>query len=78
VTAGGWTVEATRPKDLSDVLRANFRQLCADLAGTRVRQRQKDNPTSRAEVARCRAKLDAVLDTYLELERERTMSRSEQ
>jgi hypothetical protein len=54
-----------------DSLRAElgsaFFRCCAQLAEARRRQRRKDTPRNRDAVAECRARVDAVLDLYLDI-----------
>jgi hypothetical protein len=49
-------------------LRVDFCQASAELAEARGRQHQKDTPANRVAVADCLARLDGVLDMYLEAE----------
>ena len=51
----------------ADVLRPDFVQAGADLVAARLAQQAKDTPDHRAAVARQQARIDAVLDLYLEL-----------
>jgi hypothetical protein len=51
----------------ADDLLSDFAQARADLVAARLAQRAKDTPAHRAAVARERARIDAVLDLYLEL-----------
>jgi hypothetical protein len=48
-------------------LRPDFVQAGADLVAARLAQQAEDTPAHRAAVARQRARIDAVLDLYLEL-----------
>lgn len=58
---------ALRPDlDMSDVLAAEFADACAQLAQAQRARRQKDTPTHRAGVDEALARVDAVLDLYLE------------
>ena len=52
---------------LRDELDADFARACAELTEARLLQARKDTPTSRAAVAQCRGRIDAVLDLYLEM-----------
>lgn len=51
----------------TDDLHPDFVQAGADLVAARLAQQAKDTPAHRAAVARERARIDAVLDLYLEL-----------
>lgn len=51
----------------ADDLHPDFVQAGADLVAARLAQQAKDTPAHRAAVARERARIDAVLDLYLEL-----------
>ncbi|SDL85636.1 hypothetical protein SAMN05660642_01031 [Geodermatophilus siccatus] len=51
----------------ADDLRPDFVQAGADLVAARLAQQAKDTPAHRAAVERQRARVDAVLDLYLEL-----------
>jgi hypothetical protein len=51
----------------ADDLHPDFVQAGADLVAARLAQQAKDTPAHRAAVARERARVDAVLDLYLEL-----------
>jgi hypothetical protein len=50
-----------------DELASAFSRYCAQLAEARRRQRRKDTPSNRDAVAECRARVDAVLDLYLDI-----------
>ncbi|MCU1615422.1 MAG: hypothetical protein JWO98_2962 [Frankiales bacterium] len=52
--------------DLQTVLGLDFSLASSELAEARQRQRLKDSPANRADLAECRARVDAVLDMYLE------------
>ena len=51
---------------LSDQLNLEFARACDVLAAARDRQAQKDSPAHRAAVAESRAKIDQILDMFLE------------
>lgn len=51
----------------ADDLRLDFLRAGAGLVAARLAQQAKDTPAHRAAVARERARVDAVLDLYLEL-----------
>jgi hypothetical protein len=51
---------------LRDELEVDFAQAATELAEARTRQAQKDTPDHRVAVAECSARLDAVLDMYLD------------
>ena len=60
----------TAPATAGDCLRSSieldFVLSCGRLTAARIRQRQKDSVGNRASVAECRARIDAILDMYLE------------
>ncbi len=47
-----------------DVLLVEFEMARLDLAAATVAQRNKDTPAARDEVAACRARIDAILDSW--------------
>lgn len=47
-----------------DVLLVEFELARLDLASATAAQRRKDTPATRGEVAYCRARIDAILDTW--------------
>ena len=51
---------------LDTVLGLDFATACGELAEARVQQSCKDTPGHRAAVAEARARVDAVLDMYLD------------
>jgi hypothetical protein len=51
---------------LRDELEVDFAQAAFELAAARALQAGKDTPDHRAAVAECSARLDAVLDMYLD------------
>jgi hypothetical protein len=63
--------EDTAQRDTADtmwtVLRADFGAARRELAEARIRKQQKDTPDNRADVARALTRVDAVLDTYLDV-----------
>ncbi|MGK5169035.1 hypothetical protein [Geodermatophilus sp. CPCC 205761] len=54
------------PSGLRDELEVDFAQAACELAEARALQAEKDTPDHRAAVAECSARLDAVLDMYLD------------
>jgi hypothetical protein len=50
-----------------DLIADDFSRACAELVRARRRQREKDSRGHRADVAECRARIDLVLDLFLEL-----------
>ena len=51
---------------LHSVLLEDFDLACCEWAEARLRQQEKDTPAHRAAVAEWTARIDAVLDMYLE------------
>lgn len=51
---------------LADQLGADFASACAELARARLRRRDRDSREHRAAVEECSARVDVVLDLYLE------------
>jgi len=51
---------------LRDELEVDFAQASCELAEARSLQAEKDTPDRRAAVAECGARIDAVLDMYLD------------
>jgi hypothetical protein len=51
---------------LVDQLGVDFTQACSELARARLRQREKDSRANRIAVAECHARVDGVLDLFLE------------
>jgi hypothetical protein len=51
---------------LRTVLEDDFAAACTEWSAARSRRRQKDSPAHRAAVAEAGARIDAVLDLYLE------------
>ena len=51
---------------LRDELEVDFGRASCELAEARSRQAEKDTPDHRADVAECSARIDAVLDMYLD------------
>jgi hypothetical protein len=51
-----------------DRLLADFAQACAEFAQVRRHQQGKDTPAHRIAVLESRARIDAILDIYLELQ----------
>jgi hypothetical protein len=51
---------------LADQLGADFAAACAELAQARLRRRDRDSREHRAAVEECSARVDVVLDLYLE------------
>jgi hypothetical protein len=56
----------TTVENLESVLGLDFSSACSQLVDARLDQRCKDSPANRAAVAEARARVDAVLDMYLE------------
>lgn len=52
---------------VADDLRSDLEQARADLIAARLAQQAKDTPACRAAVAGHRARIDVLLDVYLEL-----------
>lgn len=55
--------------DPTDRLRVDFARACARLTEARRHQQAKDTPAHRSAVLAGRVRIDAILDTYLELRR---------
>jgi hypothetical protein len=51
---------------LTSALSLDFSMACGDLAAARLRHSRKDTPDNRAAVAEAHARIDAVLDMYLD------------
>jgi hypothetical protein len=51
---------------LRDELEVDFTRASYELAEARLQQAEKDTPDHRAAVAECSARIDAVLDMYLD------------
>jgi len=56
----------TTTTDIRTVLEADFGQACYEWSEARFRQAAKDTPAHRAAVAEWGARIDAVLDMYLD------------
>ena len=56
-----------RPDALGDVWELDLTRARDRLIAARAHQRAKDSTSNRAHVAECRARIDAILDMYLEL-----------
>jgi hypothetical protein len=54
-------------EDLRTELGMDFAGAREELAVARFRQQQKDTPQSRAAIDECLARIDSVLDFYLEM-----------
>lgn len=54
------------PGSLVDQLGADFAHTCAELTRARLRRRDRDSREHRAAVEECTARVDVVLDLYLE------------
>jgi hypothetical protein len=54
---------------LGDVWELDLTQARERLIAARADQRAKDSTSNRAQVAECRAQIDAILDMYLEVRR---------
>jgi hypothetical protein len=61
----------TTVDNLDSALGIDFALCCSDLADARSQQNGKDTPDHRAAVAEARARIDAVLDMYLDVVRPR-------
>ncbi len=59
------TAPPTAP-GIRDVLEADFARACCEYSEARFLQAGKDTPDHRAAVAECSARIDAVLDMYLD------------
>jgi len=55
--------------DLAAQITADLSRIARQLTVARDRQREKDNWANRAAVAECRARVDVVLDLFLETHR---------
>ena len=51
---------------LVDQIGVDFAEACAELTRARLRRQQKDDNANRAAVAECHARIDVVLDLFLE------------
>ena len=61
------TVTATATlAGLRSALEDDFARVSSEWADARSRQQHKDTPASRAAVAECSARIDAVLDRWLD------------
>ena len=56
----------TATESLHDVLGLDFSLACCELADARLEQSCKDSSRNRAAVAEVRARIDALLDMYLD------------
>jgi hypothetical protein len=54
---------------LGDVWELDLTQARDRMIAARAHQRAKDSTSNRADLAECRAQIDAILDMYLELRR---------
>ncbi len=54
---------------LVDQISVDFAEACAELARTRLRKQEKDSKANRSAVAECHARIDVVLDLFLETRR---------
>jgi hypothetical protein len=52
--------------NLVDEITLEFSRVCIEHAQAVLQHREKDTPSSRALVAECSAKIDSLLDLYLE------------
>jgi hypothetical protein len=59
-------ISPVTPAGIRDVLEADFARARAALTEARHLQAGKDTPGHRAAVAECTARIDAVLDMYLD------------
>ena len=55
--------------ELDDVWELDLTQARERLIAARAHQRAKDSTSNRAQVAECRAQIDALLDMYMEVRR---------
>ena len=55
--------------DLRAEMEASFTQARRELIAARLEQLEKDTPDHRASVMNCRARIDGVLDLFLEMRR---------
>jgi|tagenome__1003787_1003787.scaffolds.fasta_scaffold15788850_2 hypothetical protein len=60
--------------DLHTELEAAFTQARTQLIAARLQQLEKDTPIHRASVIDCRARIDGVLDLYLDMRHDPTTS----
>jgi hypothetical protein len=60
------TTVTTIADSLESALDRDFTAACSDLADVRFAQSCKDTPVNRAAVATVRARIDALLDMYLD------------
>jgi hypothetical protein len=60
------TTATASAADMRDLLEADFARACGDRAAARFLQVGKDTPVHRAAVAETGARIDAVLDMYLD------------
>jgi hypothetical protein len=60
---------ASTTLDLQSDLELDFDRVCAELVEARLHQQQKDTPANRAAVVSCWARIDRVLDLYLDMSR---------
>jgi hypothetical protein len=51
---------------LRDPIGPDFALACSQLTEARLAQCRKDSSGNRARVAECRARIDSILDTYLD------------
>ena len=51
---------------LVDQIGVDFAEACAELTRARLRRQEKDSRANRAAVAECHARIDVVLDLFLE------------
>jgi len=51
---------------LGDELFLDLSRVCVELAEARLRQTERDSAASRADVDKCHARIDSLLDMFLE------------
>jgi hypothetical protein len=51
---------------LTEGIRLDIEQACADLRSAEEAQRIRDTPAARARLQSCRATIDAILDMWIE------------
>jgi hypothetical protein len=59
----------TVAESLVDEIALDFSRACVEHSEAEVRHRAKDTPANRALVAECSARIDSLLDMYLEATR---------
>ena len=54
---------------LVDQIGVDFAEACAELTRARLRRQEKDSSANRSAVVECHARIDVVLDLFLEMGR---------